>query len=65
MDILFLKEEYRNAQVGSGLIKFSEECLEADGVDVVMIGTKAHKSFGVLLEMLGYSEVETFYGKRV
>lgn len=65
MDILYILPEYRNARVGMRLIKFAESCLTEDGVDVIMLGTKTHKSFARLLEYMGYSETETFYSKRV
>ena len=65
MDILYIDPEYRNSGVGVELITFAESCLKSDGIDVVMINTKSHKSFGDLLERIGYFEVETFYGKRV
>lgn len=65
MDILYIAPEYRNARVGMRLIQFAEDYLKDDGVDVVMLGTKSHKSFGRLLQFMGYSEVETYYGKRI
>lgn len=65
MDILYISPQFRNARVGMRLISFAEECLKEDGVDVIMLGTKAHKPFGRLLRFMGYSKVETYYGKRV
>jgi len=65
MDIFYVNPEHRNARVAVRLIKFAEDCLKQDGVDVIMIGTKSHKPFDRLLEFLGYSEVEKYYGKKV
>ena len=65
MDILYISPEFRNARVGMRLISFAEDCLKKDGVDVIMLGTKSHKSFGRLLHFMGYDKVETYYGKRV
>jgi len=64
MDILYVDPNHRGAKVPINLIKFAEQCLERDGIDVVMLGTKLHKDFGRLLKFLGYTPVETFYGKR-
>lgn len=64
MDILYVDKKYRGTRVAIKLIKFAEQCLQRDGIDVMMLGTKLHKDFGRLLEALGYSPVETFYGKR-
>ena len=62
-DIIFVTKQYRSSIVGYKLIKFAEKCLKEDGVDVIMINTKAHKPFDRLLIGMGYHEVETLYGK--
>jgi GNAT superfamily N-acetyltransferase len=62
-DILFLTKEYRKGFTGSKLIKFAEKCLKEDGVSVVVVNTKRHKPFDVLLEWLGYKHIENIYSK--
>jgi len=64
-DILYLKPEYRQGFTALGLIRFAEKCLAEDGVSVVQINTKAHKSFDPLLERMGYTLNDRVYGKLI
>lgn len=62
-DVLFLDAEYRKGFTGSKLMKFAEACLKEDGVEVMVVNTKRHKPFDVLLKWLGYSHIENLYSK--
>jgi len=62
-DILFLTKEYRKGFTGAKLMKFAEKCLKEDGVSVVIVNTKRHKPFDVLLNWLGYKHIENIYSK--
>ena len=62
-DVLFLHPNYRKGLVGWRLIKFAEQCLKDDGVSLLLINTKTHKPFDVLLQRLSYNHVENIYSK--
>ena len=62
-DVLFLDADHRRGFVGPKLMKFAEKCLRDDGVDVLVVNTKRHKPFDVLLRWLGYSHIENLYSK--
>jgi GNAT superfamily N-acetyltransferase len=62
-DVLFLGADHRRGFVGPKLMKFAEKCLKADGVEVMVINTKRHKPFDVLLHWLGYTHIENLYSK--
>ena len=62
-DVLFLHPNHRKGLVGWRLIKFAEQCLKDDGVSLLLINTKTHKPFDVLLQRLSYNHVENIYSK--
>jgi len=62
-DILYLDKDYRKGFTGSKLMKFAEKCLKEDGVTVLVVNTKRHKPFDVLLKWLGYKHIENIYSK--
>lgn len=62
-DVLFLHPNYRKGLAGWRLMKFAERCLSDDGVALLMVNTKTHKPFDVLLQRLGYSHIENVYSK--
>lgn len=63
---LFVVPEHRKGRVGIGLIKFGDEQLLAQGVDVVMRAVHVDHDFGPLLVgHMGYSPVYKIYGKRL
>lgn len=62
-DVLFLHPDYRKGLAGWRLMKFAEQCLRDDGVSLLMVNTKIHKPFDVLLQRLGYSHIENVYSK--
>jgi len=62
-DILYLDRDYRKGFTGAKLMKFAEKCLKEDGVSVLVVNTKRHKPFDVLLSWLGYKHIENIYSK--
>ena len=62
-DILYLHPDYRKGFAGIKLIKYAEKCIKEDGISVMTINVKEHKSFGVILERLDYTPEETVYSK--
>ena len=64
-DVLFVLPEYRQSRIGIRLIKFSDEQLAGEGVQVVMQHVKVAHDFGPLLERLGYEKVEYIFSKRL
>jgi GNAT superfamily N-acetyltransferase len=66
VDVVFLKEEYRNAGTGKKLIDFVDNSLKAEGVQINQHHVKIkHPALGKLLEHLGYETVETTYVRRL
>ena len=62
-DILYLHPDYRKGFAGIKLIKYAEQCIKEDGVSVMTINVKEHKSFGLVLERLKFNAIETVYSK--
>lgn len=62
-DILYMHPDHRKGFAGIKLIKYAERCIKEDGISVMTINVKEHKSFGVILERLDYTPVETVYSK--
>lgn len=64
-DVIFVRKDLRRGTLGTRLIKFSEEQLKADGVQVVFHHIKAKHNWGALIERLGYTLVDHLYAKRI
>lgn len=64
-DILFLSKELRGKLVGFRFIKWCDEQLRADGVQVVYHHVKFAHDFGPMLERIGYKPVDKIYGRRL
>lgn len=64
-DVLYLHPAYRKGRVGLKLIRFSEESLKAEGVQVLYQHVKAVRDEGRLMERLGYTLVDLLYAKRL
>lgn len=62
-DVLYLHKDYRKGFTGAKLMKFAEKCLKEDGISVLVVNTKRHKPFDILLSWLGYKHVENVYTK--
>jgi GNAT superfamily N-acetyltransferase len=64
-DILFVLPEYRKGRVGIGLIKYCDQQLGAEDVQVVYQHVKLAHNFGPVLERMGYEAVDIIYAKRL
>jgi len=64
-DVLFVALDYRKGMVGVRLIKFAEQRLRAEGVQVIYHHAKRTNKVGELLKRLGYELVDEIYAKRL
>lgn len=64
-DVLFLAKGERRGLAGYKLIKYADERLAEEGVEVVYHHVKLRQDFGPLLERLGYEPIETIWGRRL
>lgn len=62
-DILYFKPEYRGH--GIRLIKFTERCLKARGVNIYSLSIKPHLDFSPVVERFGYQLLESNYWRRL
>tara|TARA_R110002012_G_scaffold221211_1_gene392771 strand:+ start:227 stop:700 length:474 start_codon:yes stop_codon:yes gene_type:complete len=63
VDFFYLKKDYRKGSVGLRFVKFIETKMKEFNIDVFCIQSRAKRDTGKLLTRLGYTEVETVYGK--
>lgn len=65
-DVLFVDPDWRLGRVGIRLVKFAEQMLVGEGVQVVMHHVKAkHLALAEILERGGYELVDLIYAKRL
>lgn len=64
-DILFVAPEHRHATLGARFIKWCDEQLKNEAVQVVYHHVKKAHDFGRLLERQGYELVDLVYGRRL
>lgn len=64
-DILFLAKDMRQGLIGYRFIKWCDERLEHEGIDVVFQHVKKSHNFGVMLERMGYVEHDIIYSRRL
>ena len=64
-DILFVSKEYRHGSLGYRLIKFADDELKKEGVQIVYHHVKAAHNFGPMLERLDYKLVDLIYARRL
>lgn len=64
-DVLFIDKEHRKGTVGGHLIKWCDNQLRSEGVQVVYHHVKAAHNFGPLLERIGYKLVDLIYARRL
>lgn len=63
-DLLFVAPE-RRGRFGIRFIRWCEEQLRAEGVNLIMCHAKIHVDFGVVFEKMGYAPVDTIYYRRM
>lgn len=64
-DVVFLAPEHRRNGVGRLLLETADAHLRAEGVQVVYHHVKHTHDFGPLLVSMGYTSIETIYGRRL
>lgn len=64
-DILFIQPDQRGILLGMKLLKFANDELRNEGVQVDYQHIKAKHNFGPMLERLGYELVDLIYAKRL
>jgi GNAT superfamily N-acetyltransferase len=65
-DIFYVDPEWRGGMVGTRLLKFVEDQLRREGVQIVYQTVKIkHPMLGQLLERSGYTATETVYQRRL
>ena len=64
-DILYLDPEKRGRLVGYQFIKWCDEQLKVEEVQVVYHHIKANYDFGPMLERIGYELIDKIYGRRL
>jgi GNAT superfamily N-acetyltransferase len=65
-DLLYLHPDHRRGRAGVGLIRYAEDQLRREGVQVVMHHVKiAHPRLGEILRRGGYIPIDTLYAKRL
>lgn len=65
-DVLFVQEEHRRGRLGINLIKYAEESLRTEGIQVVYHHVKAqHLALAAILERENYQLVDLIYAKRL
>lgn len=64
-DVIFIAPERRGLFTGSRLIAYSDQCLAAEGVQVVYHHAKAAFPMDSILKRNGYELVDTLWAKRL
>ena len=62
-DVIYIDPKYRTA--GIRMIKYTEQELKKEGVDMILHGAPNISRLGAVLERLGYNEIEKLYTKRL
>lgn len=63
--VIYLAPAWRLGRAALELVKFSDEQLAAEGVQVVYRDVSVKRDWGRLLERMGYVRVETTWGRRL
>lgn len=64
-DVVFVSKEHRGTGVGLTLLKYAHASLEMEGVQVIYHHVKrAHPTLGKILEVMGFSPIDTIYGRK-
>jgi GNAT superfamily N-acetyltransferase len=64
-DVIYLHPSHRKGRTGIKLVQFAEKCLREDGVSVLIINTKIHRPFDLLMRFLKFNFVERVYSKYI
>lgn len=65
-DVLYLAPEHRGLWMGSRLVRFADDAMRAEGVQVCYQHVKLdHPALGSVLRRNGYEPIEIIWGKRL
>jgi GNAT superfamily N-acetyltransferase len=65
-DVVFISAEHRRGRLGLEMLRYAENALKDEGVDVAHHHVKVkHPALGKLLEHMGYAVTEHVYTKRI
>ena len=64
-DVVFLRKACRRGLVGYKLLKFADDQLATEGVQVVYQHVKIKNNFSAVLGRIGYEKVEEVWAKRL
>ncbi len=64
-DVIYLEPSYRGLGIGPDFIKYCEDQLKDNYVELIYHHVKTSYNFGSVLEDLGYDKVEYIYAKKV
>lgn len=64
-DALYLSKSSRKGSVGLKFIKFCDEMLSADGVELVTHTSTARRDIGPIFKRIGYKAIGTNYERRL
>ena len=65
-DVVYLAPEHRGGLVGMRMLRYAEEQLRAEGVQVVLHHAKlGHPALARCLERMGYAPQDVVYGRRL
>lgn len=65
-DVVYLDPSHRGGRTGLKLLRYAEEQLKSEGVEIVMHHVKLeHPALGVLLEYMGYEKMEIIYARKI
>ena len=64
-DIIYVNPQYRKGFTAWRLIKYAEKEMKDQGATIMIVNSKRHKPFDILLERLGFSHIESIFSKRL
>ena len=65
-DIIYVDPEFRKGRVGLNLLRFCEDELRAEGVQVILHHVKEkHPTLGFVLAKMGYEHIDSIYARRL
>lgn len=65
-DVLFIAPEHRGGFLGSRLVRFADDAMRAEGVQVSYQHVKLeHPALGSILQRIGYEPIEVIWGRRL
>jgi len=64
-DALYLAKDFRKGMAGIKLIKFSEQRLKSEGVQMVFQRSQPERDISKVLQRIGYTMTETVFTKRL